>query len=237
MSPLNLSLSDLISRVDSDLPTAPALAKITEAQARSHTMNALGDQLVGHYVAIAKEEGASWTEIGDAIGVSKQAAQQRWVPNIFNRYTDLSRHAVVLSQESARTYKHKYIGTEHLLLGLLEEPKGLAARLLVAEAGTADAVRQAVEQVMPPPHGKTPRGHIPFTSQAKRGIEEAARESADLGHDFIGTEHLLLGLLAVEDGGAATALGTLGINLTGLRPIVATEVTNLLAQPRTNTDN
>ena len=208
MSPLNLSLSDLIKRVDADLPDAAPLAKITEAQSRSHTLNALGDQLVGHYVAMAKEAGASWTEIGDAIGVSKQAAQQRWVPNVFNRYTDLSRHAVVLSQEAARNYKHKYIGTEHLLLGLLDEPKGLAARLLVAEAGSVDAVRQAIEQQLPPPDGKTPRGHIPFTPQGKRGIEEAAKESAALGHDFIGTEHLLLGLLAVEDGGAAVTLGT-----------------------------
>ncbi|HEX5405891.1 MAG TPA: Clp protease N-terminal domain-containing protein [Pseudonocardiaceae bacterium] len=236
MSPLNVSLSDLISRVDTDLPEAPALTKITEAQARSHTLTALGDQLVGHYVAQAKEEGASWTEIGDAIGVSKQAAQQRWVPNIFSRYTDLARHAVVLSQESARNYKHKHIGTEHLLLGLLDEPKGLAARVLIAEAGSADAVRQAVEQRMPAPDGKTPRGHIPFTDQGKRSIEQAARQAADLGHDFIGTEHLLLGLLAVADGGAAVALGALGIDLAGARPIVATEVENMLAQPRANTD-
>jgi hypothetical protein len=224
MSPLNLSLSDLISRVDTDLPDADALAKVTEAQSRSHTLNALGDQLVGHFVSLAKEAGASWTEIGDAIGVSKQAAQQRWVPQIFNRYTDLARHVIVLAQESARNHKHNYIGTGHVLLGLLDEPRGLAARLLVAQAGSADAVQEAVEQRMSPPEKKVPRGHIPFTPRSKLVLEDAVRESTDLGHDFVGTEHLLLGLLAVGDGVAATALGALGIDLAGLRPLVAAEV-------------
>jgi hypothetical protein len=235
MSPLNVSLSDLINRVDTDLPGIPALTKITEAQARSHTLNALGDQLVGHYVALAKEEGASWTEIGDAIGVSKQAAQQRWVPNIFNRFTDLSRHVVVLAQESARNHKHNFIGSEHLLLGLLDEPRGLAAKVLVAEAGGADAVRQAVEQRMSPPDKKAPRGHIPFAPGGKRALEDAIEESTRLGHDWVGTEHLLLGLLAGGDSEAAAALGTLGIQESDLRPKVIDEVTRLLDQRRDDT--
>src|SRR6201999_2377029 len=111
MSPLNLDLTDLIANIDDDLPATAALAKVAEAHSRSHTLAALGDQLVSHYVAIARDEGASWSEIGDAIGVSKQAVQQRHSPQLFSRFTDLSRHAVVLAQESARNHRHDYIDT------------------------------------------------------------------------------------------------------------------------------
>jgi hypothetical protein len=236
MSPLNLNVSDLITGIESDLPGDDLLAKITEAQARAHTLNALGDQLVGVYVTKAKQAGASWTDIGDAIGVSKQAAQQRWNPQIFERFTHLARHAVVLSQEAARTHRHTHIDTEHLLLGLLDEPAGLAYRLLVARAGTEPAARQAVEDRLAPTGAKAPRGHIPFTPGAKQAFEEAVRASADLGHDFVGTEHLLLGLLKVQDGTAAAALESLGMDLATTRPAVADAIAEVLANPRTTTD-
>src|ERR1700743_3698709 len=112
MSPLNVTLTDLIENLDADLPDGTALTKIAEAEARAHTLGALGDQLIGHYVAIAKADGASWSEVGQAIGVSKQAAQQRHSADAFNRFTDLSRHAIVLSQEAARSHKHVQIDTE-----------------------------------------------------------------------------------------------------------------------------
>jgi Clp amino terminal domain, pathogenicity island component len=223
MSPLNLSLSDLIENVDEDLSQDTALAKITEAQARAHTLTALADQLVGHYVAIAKEEGASWTEIGDAIGVSKQAAQQRHSTQVFGRFTNLARHAVVLAQEAARSHRHDYIGTEHLLLGLLDEPKGLAAKLL----GSADAVRAALDERMSPAGKRFPRGHIPFTPRGKHAIDLAIEEATGLGHDWVGTEHLLLGLLAETDGVAAQSLATLGFDLDGTRQKVADEITRM----------
>src|ERR1700761_2786198 len=135
MSPLKISLTDLIERLDADLPEATALARITEAQLRARTLSDLGDQLVGHYVGKARESGASWSEIGDAIGVSKQAAQQRHAPVAFVRFTDLSRHSIVLAQEAARLHKHDVIGTEHLLLGLLGEAQGLAYEVLSTTAG------------------------------------------------------------------------------------------------------
>jgi hypothetical protein len=235
MSPLNLSLSDLIANVDTDVPETAALAKVTEAQARSHTLNALGDQLVSHYVAIAKEQGASWTDIGDAIGVSKQAAQQRHTPQVFSRFTNLARHAVILSQESARSHRHDYIGTEHILLGLIEEPRGLAAQLLVEQAGSAQAVRDAAETRMAEGGKKAPRGHIPFTPKAKQSLDDAIRLAGELGHDFIGTEHMLLGLLAGE-GIATEALTEQGVNLETMRPRVVAKVAEVLAQPNENTD-
>src|ERR1700760_499261 len=162
MSPLNISLTDLIERLDADLPEATALARITEAQLRARPLSDLGGQLVGHYVGKAKQAGASWSEIGDAIGVSKQAAQQRHAPAPFERFTDLNRHSIVLAQEAARTHKHDSIGTEHLLLGLLGEPRGLAHRILVARTGSEQAVRAAIDAVLPPAGTKAPRGHIPF---------------------------------------------------------------------------
>src|SRR6201994_819059 len=150
MSPLNVSLADLIARLDAEFPDASNLARISEAHLRARILADLGDQLVGHYVGQAKQAGASWSEIGDAIGVSKQAAQQRHAPTAFERVTDLHRHSIVLAQEAARTHKHDFIGTEHLLLGLLGEPRGLAHQLLVAKAGSEQRVRDTIEAELPP---------------------------------------------------------------------------------------
>jgi hypothetical protein len=236
MSPLNLNVGELIAGIESDLPGDDIMAKITEAQVRAHTLNALGDQLVGVYVAKAKQAGASWTDIGDAIGVSKQAAQQRWVPQTFEHFTNRARHAVVLSQEAARAHRHNFIGTEHILLGLLGEPDGLAYQLMVASAGSEEAVRQAVDDRLEPEGKKAPRGHIAFSAGGKQAIEEAVREAAELGHDFVGTEHLLLGVLNVGDGTAAAAAGSFGMDAGNTRPVVVQKVMELLAQRKTNTD-
>ncbi|WP_042376975.1 Clp protease N-terminal domain-containing protein [Streptacidiphilus melanogenes] len=224
MSPLNVSLADLIARLDEELPDADALARISEAQLRSQTLSDLGDQLVGHYVGKAKQAGASWSEIGDAIGVSKQAAQQRHAPNAFERFTDLNRHVVVLAQESARTHKHDFIGTEHLLLGLLGEPRGLAYELLTAKAGSEQRVRDAVAEVLPPSGRKALRGHIAFRPESKRALAQASLASADLGHDWVGTEHTLLGLIRVEESPTARILRDLGFTSSELHETVRTEV-------------
>jgi hypothetical protein len=224
MSPLNISLADLIARMDAELPDADNLARISEAQLRAHTLSDLGDQLVGHYVGQAKQAGASWTQIGEAIGVSKQAAQQRWVPPIFDRFTDRARHVVVLAQEAARARKHHYIGTEHLLLGLLGEPDGLAGRALVALAGSIEAVADAVDGRLEPGTENSP-ARIPFTPKGKETLEQSMIQTKELGHDYVGTEHLLLGLLAVDDGVAAAVLTELNVDL----PAARDKVVELLA--------
>src|SRR5882757_9918749 len=189
MTPLNINLADLIARLEEELPDANNLAHISEAHVRAQTLSDLGDQLVGHYVGKAKLAGASWSEIGDAIGVSKQAAQQRHAPAAFERYTDLNRHSIVLAQEAARTHKHDFIGTEHILLGLLGEPRGLAYELLMAKTESEQRIRDAIEEAMPPAGEKAPRGHIAFRPDSKEVIEQALRAAADLGHDWVGTEH------------------------------------------------
>ncbi|MFF9391244.1 Clp protease N-terminal domain-containing protein [Streptomyces griseoluteus] len=221
MSPLDINLADLIARLDEELPDAGALAHISEARLRAQTLSDLGDQLIDHYVSKAKRSGASWTEIGDAIGVSKQAAQQRHAPTPFERFTNLNRHGIVLAQEAARTHRHDSIGTEHLLLGLLGEPRGRAYEALVARAGSEQRVRDAVAAVLPPAGVKALRGHIAFREESKAAIEQAREAAAELGHDWVGTEHMLLGLIRVEGSSAAQILRALGFTPEELRETVA----------------
>ena len=226
MSPLDISLADLIAHLDEDLPGANDLTRISEAQLRAQTLADLGDQLVGHYVGQARQARASWSEIGDAIGVSKQAAQQRHTPAAFERYTDLNRHSIVLAQEAARTHKHNFIGTEHILLGLLGEPRGLAYEVLMAKTESEQRIRDAIEEALPPPGKKAPRGHIAFRPESKEVIEQARRASAELGHDGVGTEHTLLGLIRAEESPAAQILRNLGFTSDELHQTIRTEVTN-----------
>ncbi|MFE4698417.1 Clp protease N-terminal domain-containing protein [Streptomyces sp. NPDC056738] len=223
MSPLDISLADLIARLDEEFPEADELARISEARLRAQTLSDLGDQLIDHYVSKAKRTGASWTQIGDAIGVSKQAAQQRHAPAPFERFTNLNRHGIVLAQEAARTHKHDFIGTGHLLLGLLGEPRGLAYELLLAKAESEQRVREAIEEALPPVGEKALRGHIAFRPESKEAIEQARHASADLGHDRVGTEHMLLGLIHAEESTAGRVLRTLGFTPEELRETVRAE--------------
>ena len=229
MSPLNISLADLIARLDEELPDADDLTRISEAQLRARTLSDLGDQLVDHYVGKARQTGASWSEIGDAIGVSKQAAQQRHAPNAFERFTNLNRHSIVLAQEAARTHKHDFIGTEHILLGLLGEPQGLAYEVLMAKTESEQRIRDTIAEAMPPAGKKALRGHIAFRPESKEAIEQALRASADLGHDWVGTEHTLLGLIRTGESPAAQILRNLGFTSDELHETVKTEITERFA--------
>ena len=128
---------------------------------------------------------------------------------MFERFTDRARRVVVLAQEEARMLDHNYIGTEHLLLGLIHEGEGVAAKALEALGISLDAVRQQVEAIIGRGQ-QAPSGHIPFTPRAKRVLELSLRESGQLGHNYIGTEHILLGLVREGEGVAAQVLVTLG---------------------------
>ena len=135
---------------------------------------------------------------------------------MFERFTERARRVVVLAQEEARMLDHGYIGTEHLLLGLIREGDGVAARALESLGISLEAVREQVEEIIgrgqqPPP------GHIPFTPRAKKVLELALREAQQLGHDYIGTEHLLLGLIREGSGVAAQVLVRLGADLNRTR--------------------
>jgi ATP-dependent Clp protease ATP-binding subunit ClpA len=144
---------------------------------------------------------------------------------MFERFTNQSRRVVVLAQEEARVLNHNYIGTEHLLLGLLHEGSGTAATALTSAGITLEAARAEVESVIG--QGKeVPSGHIPFTSRAKKCLELSLREALQLGDNYIGTGHLLLGLIRTGDGVGTQVLERLGANLGQLRDRVTAELEN-----------
>ena len=118
---------------------------------------------------------------------------------MFERFTDRARRVVVLAQEEARLLNHNYIGTEHILLGLIHEGEGVAAKALESLGISLEAVRSQVEEIIGQ-GGSSPSGHIPFTPRAKKVLELSLREALQLGHNYIGTEHILLALLELEDG-------------------------------------
>ena len=135
---------------------------------------------------------------------------------MFERFTDRARRVVVLAQEEARMLNHNYIGTEHLLLGLIHEGNGVAATALESLGISLDAVRQQVEEIIGQGQ-QAPSGHIPFTPRAKKVLELSLREATQLGQDHIGTEHILLGLIREGDGVAAQVLVKLGADLNRVR--------------------
>ena len=138
---------------------------------------------------------------------------------MFERFTDRARRVVVLAQEEARSLNHNYIGTEHILLGLIHEGEGVAARALESLEISVKAVRSQVKEII----GKgtqTPEGHIPFTPRAKKVLELSLREALQLGHNYIGTEHVLLGMLREGEGVAAQVLVKLGADLAKVRQTV-----------------
>ena len=135
---------------------------------------------------------------------------------MFERFTDRARRVVVLAQEEARHLDHTYIGTEHILLGLIHEREGVAAQSLESLGISLEGVRAQVVEIVG--HGdEAPTGHIPFTPRAKKVLELSLREAMSLGHNYIGTEHILLGLIREGEGVAAQVLVKLGADLTRVR--------------------
>ena len=135
---------------------------------------------------------------------------------MFERFTDRARRVVVLAQEEARMLNHNYIGTEHILLGLIHEGEGVAAKGLESLGISLEAVRAQVEEIIGQGQ-QAPSGHIPFTPRAKKVLELSLREALQLGHNYIGTEHILLGLIREGEGVAAQVLVKLGADLNRVR--------------------
>ncbi|ASU82738.1 Clp protease [Nocardiopsis gilva YIM 90087] len=209
-------LIEMIKGVRSD-----PLEQLSDAVVAADHLGDIADHLIGHFVDQARRSGASWTEIGRSMGVSKQAAQKRFVPKEpvgpsdlnpeegFRRFTPRARKVVMASQNEAQAAGNTEIQPEHLVLGLLTEPEGLAARAITEQNVALDAVREAATAALPPAADEVP-GLVPFDAQAKKALELTFREALRLGHNYIGTEHILLGLLEVEDG--AGLLSRLGID-------------------------
>jgi hypothetical protein len=213
----SVRLDDLIEailKVHSD-----PLEQLSDAVIAADHLGEVADHLIGHFVDQARRSGASWTEIGRSMGVTKQAAQKRFVSKAggaasdldpsqgFSRFTDRARRVVMAAQSEARTAGNDQILPNHLVLGLLSEPEGLGAVAVLAQGVQLETIRRTALATLPP---RTDHASelIPFDPQARKALELTFREALRLGHNYVGTEHILLALLELEDGtGVLAGLG------------------------------
>jgi hypothetical protein len=230
-----MNLDTLIEEVTAEALTDEPLHLLAAAVSRRDDLNTQADELLDHFVHVARDHDCSWAQIGEILGVSKQAAQQRHTGALsrlfggsargrrlrpFQRFTDRARNTVKETQVQARALNHNYIGTEHLLLGLFADDKSVAAKVLNELSVTrADVVGEIEERIG---RGNQPakRGHIPFTPRAKQALEQSLQQATDMNHNYIGTEHILLGLISVTDGVAAEILTDRGITRANARSAI-----------------
>ncbi|WP_065963254.1 Clp protease N-terminal domain-containing protein [Streptomyces sparsogenes] len=204
-------LIDAIKKVHSQ-----PLDQLSDAVIAADHLGEVADHLIGHFVDQARRSGASWSEIGKSMGVTRQAAQKRFVPKDpgepsaldpsqgFGRYTPRAKNVVMAAMNEAQAARNPEIRPEHLLLGLLVEPEGLAAKAITAQDVLLDTVRQAATAALPPAADQVP-DLIPYDAAARKVLELTFREALRLGHNYIGTEHVLLALLEFEDGSGVLA--------------------------------
>jgi hypothetical protein len=225
----SVRLDDLIAAIKA--VHTDALEQLTDAVLAADHLGEVADHLIGHFVDQARRSGASWTDIGRSMGVTKQAAQKRFVPKDFgsdldpsqgfSRFTPRARNVVVTAQNEARAGGSAEITTGHLVLGLLGEPQGIAARVIAAQV-SLDRVRETVAATLPPAAPEVP-DLVPFDAAARKALELTFREALRLGHNYIGTEHVLLALLELEAGSGP--LSTLGLT----KPAAEEAITSALA--------
>jgi hypothetical protein len=231
-------LDDLIAVIKQVHPDA--LDQLSSAVLAADHLGDVADHLIGHFVDQARRSGASWTDIGRSMGVSKQAAQKRFVPKSggdaevdpgqgFDRFTTRARNVVMSAQNAAHAAKNTQIRVEHVVLGLLAEPQAIAAQAIEAQGVTLEAVRQAATAALPPPAEDVP-ALVPFEASAKKAMELTFREALRLGHNYIGTEHILLALLELEDG--AGLLSGLGLTKAKAEAHIAGTLATLQATPK-----
>jgi hypothetical protein len=210
-----ISLDQLIELVRAQHPDGDALERLTDAMSLSTYLSEQADHLIGHFVDQARANGASWSQIGAAMGVTKQAAQQRWVPRwtpdlmgrTFSRFTDRARNVLTHANRLAAGNGAGTIGAEHVLLGLFSEPEGVAAKVLADLRVTRAAVAEAVGISGPPADEVAMLG---FGDADKTMLDRTLGEALKLGHNYVGTEHILLGILASDLPVVAT-LAELGV--------------------------
>jgi Clp amino terminal domain, pathogenicity island component len=233
-------LKRLIESVEARRPAEDRLGRLSAATELASELAAAGDELVDHFVSEARAGGCSWAQIGSVLGISKQAAQQRfthWTLRLprfarrrgrggfFQRFTERARQVVTNAQHEARGFKHNYIGTEHLLLALLVS-EGVAGDALRSLGVTVDAVRSEIRSIVGEGN-QSPAGHIPFTPRSKKVLELSLREAIRLGHNYIGTEHLLLGIIREGEGLAMQILTDLKIPVDQIEPKIKTILTGV----------
>jgi hypothetical protein len=233
----------------SKIPTANSLAsavarhhkqplhRLREAVQVADELNSTGDALIDHFVDEARTAGHSWTEIGEVLGMTKQAAQQRFRTRWLDRFTrgrkfstsscmtDRARLAVEAAADESRHMKHNYIGTEHLLLGLLRDRTSLAYKALASLGVTLPQIQKMLKEEIGGGQQPVPQS-IPFTPRAKEVLDMAIKESRQLGHNYLGTEHILLALSALDDGLASRFLTASGVRYEDIKRLLVSLLTN-----------
>lgn len=203
-----LRLDDLIKAITAAC-SAP-LDQLREAVNAADYLGEVSDHLIGHFVDQARRSGASWTEIGRSMGVTKQAAQQRSAAKEggdFSRFTPRARNAVMAAHEAARSAGNDTVTPAHLVLGILSEPKSLAADALTAQGVTLKKADAAARAALPEAVDDPPE-LVAYDADSRRVLNLTVRTALRLGHDYVGTEHILLALLEAEAGtGPLTELG------------------------------
>jgi Clp amino terminal domain, pathogenicity island component len=233
-SPVRLDdLINAITKVHSD-----ALDQLADAVLVADHLDEVADHLIGHFVDRARRTGASWTNIGKSMGVTKQAAQKRFVSKGctepsdlspdqgFSRFTPRARNVVMAAQNQARAARNDEISPAHLTLALLDEPEALGATTISAQSVALKTVRRTVTAKLPPPTDQVP-DLIPFDAQARKALELTFREALRLGHNYVGTEHILLALLELE--GGQGVLAGLGVDKAAAESHITAEVAAALA--------
>jgi hypothetical protein len=208
------SLEAMIATVRADATSDDPRDQLTAASSAVAELEAVADALLGHFVDQCRRSGRSWSEISAALGVSKQAAHKRFSVDgqdpALRRFTPRARSVLRTATEAARSLGHGEVGTEHLLLGLFE-PSGSIAAQVLSEAGITRAeVEGSIGDANAAPRASSTVEDPPFSPRAAAAIERAVTEALSLGHNYVGTEHLLLALFGDSEGLAAAILGDLG---------------------------
>jgi Clp amino terminal domain, pathogenicity island component len=212
-------LDDLIEHVHAQHPDGDPLARLSDAVLVSQRLGEVADQLIGHFVDQARRSGATWSAIGEAMGVTKQAAQKRFAQDLpglgrgdlpLDRFTARARNTIEAASREAAVMSKTQVGPEHLLLGLLSEPGGMAARALAALGATPEQIRERAGAAPATGPAADPR-ILPLSDRAKVALGRGFHAALALGHNYIGTEHVLLGILADAKGAGAKILTSLGV--------------------------
>ncbi|TCM43411.1 Clp protease N-terminal domain-containing protein [Kribbella sp. VKM Ac-2568] len=210
-------LQQLIDTIRADAGTDDVLDQLGTAASTISELTSTSDAALGYFVDRARGAGKSWVEISTVLGVSKQAAHKRFAESwtsrpAFEHYTPRTRAAVEAAADVARGLTHSYVGTEHLLLAFYTQPEALATKVLVAHGVTEQAVSEAVNAAVPAGEGPVNEEELGFTRRASHVLQGAAGEALALGHNYVGTEHLLLAFYRDQAGVATTVLQGLGLD-------------------------
>ncbi|GAB3431633.1 Clp protease N-terminal domain-containing protein [Flindersiella endophytica] len=229
------NLQELIETIRRDAGSDDPLDQLAIASSTVTELNETSDAALGYFVDRARSSGKSWVEISRVLGVSKQAVHKRFGSQFgrtnFERFTDRARAVLDAASDAAIELSHPYVGTEHLLLAQFKQPDGVSATVLAKAGVAAQDVLEAIlartpmgqEEVLGPP---------PWTPRAAQVLQSALSEALGLGHNYIGTEHMLLGLFTNSEGMAAKILGELGLDAETARTKVIEELSSYQARKK-----